>query len=257
MKKNILGYRIKNMLEAQNKSQLDLCREIDMRPTTLNSIITGDRENPRIDTIVSIAKGLNTSLDYLLGITDEPSTNIELQSVSKEYGLTSKSLNNIKETTRDIEGNKFSEHLQRSQAINTLLESPLLGDFLTCFSDYLNFYSSLDSYSFISKVEDDDLKNDVLEFKDSDGFLTSQNMVDIVLLEELKNTLKEIKENSEIFMNNYQIEFDRLIAEHDRLATLYEKNKNSLLGDRLTKINRRLHYFWELGKLEAMKRNIK
>ncbi len=215
MKNNVLGYRIKTMLQEQNKSQLDLCREIDMRPTTLNSIITGDRENPRIETIVSIARGLNTSLDYLLGITDEPSTNINLQSVSKKYGLTSKSLNNIKETTRDIEGNQFSEHLQRSQAINVLLESPLLEDFLACFSDYLNFYHSLDSYSFISKVEDDNLKNNTLEFKDSDGFLTSQNMVDIVLLESLKNVLIKIKEHSEFYQSNLSNEYHKLMEERN------------------------------------------
>lgn len=218
MKKNILGHRIKTMLETQSKSQLELCKEIDMSPTTLNSIITGDRENPRIETIVFIAKGLNTSVDYLLGITDEPSTNINLQSISKEYGITSKALNNIKKITRDSKGRRFSEHIHRSQAIKVLLESSLLQKLIDNFSDYLNYYATQDGSAFISDIHDSNVKSDcTFEFKDGSGFLTSQSMIDLFLLETLKNTFTEIREQSEIYKSKQIKELKTLSEKYDKL----------------------------------------
>lgn len=63
-----LGKRIETTLKLNNMSQIDLCNEIGMKTSTLNAIITGERKNPRIKTIVPIARGLGVSLDELLGV---------------------------------------------------------------------------------------------------------------------------------------------------------------------------------------------
>ena len=67
------GRIIRNILEERGISQKQLANTVGVTPATLSRWITGETEPPALDIITSIAKSLNVSADYLLGISPIPS----------------------------------------------------------------------------------------------------------------------------------------------------------------------------------------
>lgn len=61
-----LGSRLKEILERYNMSPKELADRIGVPPTTIYSMIQRDSKKADIDTLIAIAKELNTTTDYLL-----------------------------------------------------------------------------------------------------------------------------------------------------------------------------------------------
>ena len=69
-----IGNRIIQLREEQNISQLELSKKVNINNSVLSRIESGKRA-ARDDELISLSKALNTSIDYLLGETDDPKEN--------------------------------------------------------------------------------------------------------------------------------------------------------------------------------------
>ena len=63
------GVRVKQEQKVQGKLQKDLCEALKVKKSTLSEWLNGNNEPP-MQTIVDIARFLNVSTDYLLGLED-------------------------------------------------------------------------------------------------------------------------------------------------------------------------------------------
>ncbi len=202
-----LGERIADTLLKQGKTQTDLCNEIGMKTSTLNAIITGERKNPRIETIIPIAKGLNTSLDYLLGLSDISSLDVELRDISLKTRLSPSVVNRLTE---------FHLGNDRILALNDILESDYAGEFLTSCKEYLYYFPNEKSHYVVSA--DEFLPPWEAKLDDCKYSFISSDSYEKIMLDSVMSKLKKIKDNSEEKYNYNKKELDILkkqLDEHD------------------------------------------
>ena len=65
-------YRLKELREDKDLSQYDIADYLEMSQTGYSKYETGEVDPP-VKVLVKLAKLYNTSTDYLLGLTDNPS----------------------------------------------------------------------------------------------------------------------------------------------------------------------------------------
>ncbi len=63
---------LKETIESRNISQKWLADASDTKEATISRYVTGVNKSPNVDILINIAKALNVSTDYLLGLTDIP-----------------------------------------------------------------------------------------------------------------------------------------------------------------------------------------
>lgn len=66
------GSILKNLLEERGISQKWLADAAATKEATISRYVTGVNKSSRLDILVNIAKALNVSTDYLLGLSDVP-----------------------------------------------------------------------------------------------------------------------------------------------------------------------------------------
>ena len=93
-KYNTLGNRIKSRRQALNLSQSELSRQLNCTQAALSQYENGNRE-PGLNDLVNIARCLNTTTDYLLGLTDIASTEGEVKIIGDFLGLTEESIKKL------------------------------------------------------------------------------------------------------------------------------------------------------------------
>lgn len=65
----IFGIRVKQELKVQGKMQKDMCEDLNVSKSTMSEWLSGTNEPP-LKMVVEIAKYLDVSTDYLLGLED-------------------------------------------------------------------------------------------------------------------------------------------------------------------------------------------
>lgn len=93
-KYNTLGNRIKIRRQALSLSQSDLAKQLNCTQAALSQYEKGNRE-PGLNDLSNIARCLNTTTDYLLGLTDIASTEREVKIIGDYLGLTEKSIEKL------------------------------------------------------------------------------------------------------------------------------------------------------------------
>ena len=73
-----LGEKIADRMAEIGISSTDLCKKAGIKATTLSEIITGARKNPTSKVLIALSKGLGVSVDYLLGLSKEPSVDANI-----------------------------------------------------------------------------------------------------------------------------------------------------------------------------------
>lgn len=76
---------IQDILNTKNKTQVWLSVELGVSKETVNQYIKGTIK-PRVEMLIKMSKLLNTSVDYLLGLTDNTTPN-ELKLTEEENSL--------------------------------------------------------------------------------------------------------------------------------------------------------------------------
>lgn len=114
---NIIGQRINTTLAARDINQKELAKQIGVKDNVVSYWCSGTRI-PNTMQIVQIAKILNVSADYLLGLSDVATNNADLKAVCHYTGLNERSvtlLHQIKSVTKH--NKKISEF------VNSVIES--------------------------------------------------------------------------------------------------------------------------------------
>ena len=81
-----IGYTIAELLESQGKKQKDLAKYLEVNSNVVSYWCNGTRK-PNIEQIIQIAKYFNVTTDYLLGVSQNKTTDIELAAVSEYVKL--------------------------------------------------------------------------------------------------------------------------------------------------------------------------
>lgn len=74
--------RLRSTRKSIGLSQKELAEKIGVKPTTLGNWETGIA-TPRTEELKKLASVLGVSIDYLLGMVDDPNGRIELNDISK------------------------------------------------------------------------------------------------------------------------------------------------------------------------------
>lgn len=110
---NIIGKRINAALALRNIKQKDLAAHLNVIDNTISYFCSGKR-TPNTLQIIQIAKFLDVSSDYLLGLSEHPTRDKDLGAVCQYTGLSEASI----EFLRDL----------KSKRIGDCLSSPVEGD---------------------------------------------------------------------------------------------------------------------------------
>ncbi len=200
----IFANRLNEELQIQNISQEDLAKDINISTGALSNYRTGSRF-PDARILVALSKKLNVSLDYLFGITDLKSTDIEDKVINEKTSLNDESIKVLAGYTESINYDGDNELYQvfkevsmdRLKAINYLIQKE---DTTWIFSDiasylWLNYkpeneipaLTSSDSSTFELAIENRTYKR---EFETKD-----LNRIPIIKIEEKLIELKLQEDN--------------------------------------------------------------
>ena len=118
---NNISKKIKELREQNNITQNKLANDLFIKQQTVAQWENGSRAL-KADSIISLAKYFNVSTDYLLGLTENTSTNISEIGISNKTGFSTLTVENIL--------NLSAEHkIILDKIINELLKSDLLEKF--------------------------------------------------------------------------------------------------------------------------------
>jgi transcriptional regulator with XRE-family HTH domain len=76
------------MIRTQaNMSQAELARKLGMNVVSVNKYERGERNNPTAETVARFAEALNTTPDYLLGMSDNANEGTVFQLTDRERAV--------------------------------------------------------------------------------------------------------------------------------------------------------------------------
>lgn len=133
----IYSKRIAYLLNKQGLTQGDLASD-DVSKATISAWIQGDkkgiRTEPKIIGLNAVAKKLNTSVDYLIGNTDNPTANRDLDIIYDYTGLSKESIELL--------------HTHKNKQVFDILNSILESINFWCLLDRLDEYRNMAENAF-------------------------------------------------------------------------------------------------------------
>lgn len=119
--KKSIGQRLNEALALSGKMQKELAREIGVPDNTISYFVSGKR-TPNPELLIKISQYLNVTVDYLLGLTDVASTNIDVKAICEYTGLSEAAVKNLHMFYKIREkGDKINCYTREAQ--NLLLSS--------------------------------------------------------------------------------------------------------------------------------------
>lgn len=104
-----IGERLKECRKAKKENQEDLAKLLNVQRQIISYYETGAR-TPNIEDLAILAKHFDTTVDYLIGLSDVKSTNIEVKSICDYTGLSEEAINRLHENFAD---RTFPEYLKK------------------------------------------------------------------------------------------------------------------------------------------------
>ena len=163
-----IGKRISAALAARNMRQKDLAQAIGVKDNVISFFCSGTRV-PNAEQIIGISIFLNVSSDYLLGLTDNMTTDKDLDSVCNYVGLGEAAIKELHQYQKDgiTYPHKLIDLLANSKSSYTISLYINLLDYLTSEENVilLNADENFD-------LSSDTLKDDVLFLKQIKEIIT-------------------------------------------------------------------------------------
>lgn len=126
---NIIGKRLYEALALRGKLQKELACELGLIDNTISYFVSGKR-TPNTELLIKISRYLDVSVDYLLGLTDIPSTNADLRATCEYTGLSQVAVMSLRYNNVEKPKSHPNEELvsESIQALNVFLSHyiPLL-----------------------------------------------------------------------------------------------------------------------------------
>lgn len=89
------GERLGDIMKEKDINGKTLSKITGISTSNISDMLNGKRENPTIKHIIKLSKSLNVSTDYLLGLSDTMSTDLEINNICKKLGLSESAVSNI------------------------------------------------------------------------------------------------------------------------------------------------------------------
>ncbi|MCI9293028.1 MAG: helix-turn-helix transcriptional regulator [Erysipelotrichaceae bacterium] len=219
-----LGEKIADKMADIGISNAELCKRTGITKTTLSEIISGTRDNPTSKILVSLSKGLNISVDYLLGLSDEPSVDATVREKAISTGIPSDVLTTLESIFHD------DDYLDIYDTIIEFLSSPYIGKFFdTLFSYYATSRKKDDVYAI---YQFDDLPAEEAIISSSNGHKLNGHKPDIIFPEEYID-LKRNKLMQVIDRSREMSKAQYLINKNELLELKKQKKEFSKLEENL------------------------
>ena len=154
-----IGNKIKTLREKKGLTQLELSKDLNVVRQTVAQWENQERDL-KTGAIISLSKYFNVSADYLLGLTENTSTNISEIGISNKTGFSTSTVENIL--------NLSAEHKTiLDKIINELLKSDLLEKFEELKANNIKLINLYQTDSIYNKlVEDEELTYNTIDNAD-------------------------------------------------------------------------------------------
>lgn len=135
MDNGIIGQRINEALAFRNVKQKELAKELGVKDNVVSYWCSGSRV-PNVQQIMQISNILNVSADYLTGLSEAKTNNIELKAICDYTGL-----------SEDVIENLHAMLVEEDEENENIIDSKFINDFLssTLFYNMIRFNRSLNT----------------------------------------------------------------------------------------------------------------
>jgi len=209
--KESFAERLKFICEKKGMSQAELGRRIGKGRNSINDYLTG-ATLPSLDGFISIAKELNVSTDYLLGLTDYCASNVTDGMICQETGMSQSMLDGLRNNLNEI-NNLYNNSSSENDHDNTLML--ILEKFLSYDYNYLADF--INSLSILQQCNDANLVHSLPIFKDNPNakysiseFDKEYKRIENHISISIAKFLTDLKEdNFSLFSENEILEFEQ------------------------------------------------
>lgn len=154
-----IGNKIKTLREKKGLTQLELSKDLNVVRQTVAQWENQERDL-KTGAIISLSKYFNVSADYLLGLTENTSTNISEIGISNKTGFSTSTVENILDLPIEFK-------IILDKIINELLKSDLLEKFEELKENNIKLINLYQTDSIYNKlVEDEELTYNTIDNAD-------------------------------------------------------------------------------------------
>lgn len=149
IEQNIFPVRLSKFMKEKNITQTELAKNINVTRQAI-SLYANGQSTPDINILCKIAKYFKVSSDYLLGLSNSKSSNINDREVCSTLGLTDESI----ETLKALKNNKHPLSTENYlRAINDFISYSYIDGFLDFLIQYVYFDKSSSVFETYNKAK--------------------------------------------------------------------------------------------------------
>lgn len=215
-----------------NQNQADVANEIGISRASLSYYESGDRK-PDINTLYALAQYYHVSSDYLLGLTDVASQDIDRQAISKRTGLSQDAICHLELLKNSISAQNLEEtsviRLLVLKTINLILEEAddllynLAYYFFVSFTHFGDWFDELEDSHPISELS---LSNKLFRISYSEDYDFVSNSILLMV----ENELRQIREEYILKLENEFIQYKENNLSYSEICDLlddfFKKNQS-------------------------------
>ncbi len=182
----MFGDRLLKLREEMGKSKKEVADALHM-PYNTYSNYEADLREPNSEVLIKISDFYETSIDYLLGITNIKKIDVDLQATCRYTGLSEKAIKFIHSLVLGKSQNRANAN-NELLALDILLSSNVMEKFLMDLSLYLcvDFDNSETDCPFFVKVKGGNIGI-------NNGFLFSPKALEMAMIYEIQDIIKGLK----------------------------------------------------------------
>lgn len=223
---NVFCERLKQLRKAAGLNQSELGEKLNCQRTRIADM-ERDKSTPTPEDITILCKTFNVSADYLLGLSDVATTDVELKAVCEYTGLTEKAAQKLYDSeTLRLRFPEPDSNITYLDTINWILTDATAAESIMNLFWYKAklCYLLQDQKELLKYLDSTDF--DAIKFSDKYTELQhSYKNVRFYLFEALEKFRTAISKDSETILNEY-IQNDKLLHEKNEYYTLqFFKNK--------------------------------
>lgn len=243
---NMLKERFRELYDDKSNNSYsfdEMEKKFGISHSTTNALYNGERININTDNLITISNIFNVSIDYLVGIHNRTSKDLDVQLMEEKLGLSEFAVKNL----MCFSNNEYYEGILKfNKIIDSLLCSNKCNEILGRLEDYLEFIPNNDY---------DDINYDELEE------IKLRRLINAIT--DYKNSLPDIVENYEHSLNYYSSRKKELIKLLD--SKKYKVQFNDEITDKDRKLfneymslrNKMYHSINSMEELEKRIESIK
>ncbi len=127
----IFQQQMEDLMAERNLSQIEVAKSLGISRGVVSDWLNA-KKAPSAETLITISKKLNVSVDYLLGLQTEQTTDADIKAVCKKTGLSEKSaltLVDIKEAVESI--SRYDDYYGTKTVMNSeIIKLELINNFI-------------------------------------------------------------------------------------------------------------------------------